>query len=245
MYRCWIIICLGIFVRKGTATVQGENCGTVDIMKCLPASEQRFFFPDTSHKLRDYCDHLMSGLDCAKRIIDSCATEADKDIYYNLTQDMFGMNVALCTPGSDLSVRFLKHVDCYKTLSERFRTCSDRYISNIVVVKSLSQDEQIKMTCCTVHEYERCMRNSVEGRCDADAQKLVGDTVVNVLKQTFKFCQQFDDVPKMQCYQKFSASQGHATSSLNEESEEFSGAQMTFNSSKLLFLILVFLVAYS
>lgn len=42
-------------------------------------------------------------------------------------------------------------MDCYKSLSDRFRTCSDRYIGNIVVVQSLTQEEQMGMTCWYVN----------------------------------------------------------------------------------------------
>ncbi|GIX76328.1 uncharacterized protein CDAR_418681 [Caerostris darwini] len=197
------------------------KCQSVEIMKCLntqsqAASEGRLFFPDTAQKLREYCKHLMEGLDCARRIIDECVTEEDRNVYYNLTHDLVGMNVALCTPGSPLSIRFLKHVGCYKNVSDRFRVCSNQYIGNLFVVQSQSQEEQIKMTCCTVHEYSRCMRNAIDGRCEEDAQKLVQETVITALKQSFGFCKQHENVPTLNCLRSFSASKGHATGTLEE-----------------------------
>ncbi|GFW17507.1 uncharacterized protein TNCV_2650651 [Trichonephila clavipes] len=213
---------------KGTVPAKEAQCESVEIMKCLTsksqaASEGRLFFPDTQQKLRDYCKHLMESLDCARRIIDDCVSEEDKNIYHNLTQDMVGMNAVLCTPGSSLSTKvhrvtgFLKHVDCYKSVSDRFKLCSDRYIGNIVVVQSQSQEEQIKMTCCTVHEYNRCMRNAVDGRCEADAQKLVEETVLTALGQSFGFCKQHHSAPTSNCLRSFSASKGHATGTLDED----------------------------
>ncbi|KAF8788113.1 hypothetical protein HNY73_009648 [Argiope bruennichi] len=194
----------GIHLISCTVQANEPKCESHEVMKCLSKQNQavnegRLFFPDTQQKLREYCKHLMDGLDCARRFIDECFTEEDKQIYQNLTHDMVGMNVELCTTGSPLSIRFLKHVNCYKNLSDRFRICSDRYIGNIVVVQKQSQEEQIKMTCCTVNEYSRCMRNAIEGRCEEDAQKLVEDTVITGLKQTFGFCKQQGNVPTQNC----------------------------------------------
>lgn len=68
----------------------------------------------------------------------------------------------------------------------------------------------------TVHEYNRCMRNAVDGRCDADAQKLVEETVITALKQSFGYCQQLPSVPTSNCQRTFSESKGFATGTLGE-----------------------------
>ncbi|XP_071038551.1 uncharacterized protein [Parasteatoda tepidariorum] len=224
------------------AKLINASCDNTDMMNCLTstrqsASEGQMFFPDTQQKLRDYCKNLMNGLECARRIIDECVNEEERSMYHNLTRDMVGMNVELCTPGSSLSMRFLKHVDCYKNLSDRFRVCSDRYIGNIVVVQKLSKEEQIKMTCCTVHEYSSCMRNVVENRCDVDAQKLVEETIVTALKQSFGYCKQLESNPTRNCLREFSASQGHATGTL-EDTEN--GSSILQTPLILLLLLILF-----
>ncbi|CAL1296245.1 unnamed protein product [Larinioides sclopetarius] len=222
-------------------TVQGNEpkCESHEIMKCLTRQNQavndgRLFFPDTQQKLGEYC-----------KFIDECFTEEDKQTYQNLTHDMVGMNVELCTTGSPFSIRFLKHVNCYKNLSDRFRICSDRYIGNIVVVQKQSQEEQIKMTCCTVNEYSRCMRNAIEGRCEEDAQKLVEETVITGLRQSFSFCKQQGNVPTQNCLRSFSASKGHATGGLPDNGGPGNNSNPTFNSSWRICIILLVVLLMS
>ncbi|KAG8200337.1 hypothetical protein JTE90_028519 [Oedothorax gibbosus] len=244
MQRWIFIVFFG--VAAGIATVHAnENCDSVHIMKCISAknqaaSEGKLFFPDTREKLMEYCKHLMDGLNCARRMIDECIGEEERHLYYNLTHDMVSMNEALCSEGSTFSTRFLKHVDCYKSLSDRFRICSNQYIGNIVVVQQLSQEEQMKMTCCTVHEYDRCMRNAVDGRCEPDAQKLVQETVVTALKQSFGYCQQLPSVPTSNCQRTFSESKGFATGTLDGNGEN--NSQTRNLPFALLLLVLLFML---
>lgn len=58
----------------------------------------------------------MAGLHCAENLIDNCVNEADRDVYHNLTKDMVGVNVALCTPGSPLSISMFIFKFTYDTI---------------------------------------------------------------------------------------------------------------------------------
>ncbi|KFM79218.1 hypothetical protein X975_04502, partial [Stegodyphus mimosarum] len=186
----------------------------------------------------------MNYLDCVKRMANECISENNRRLYYNLTHEMMEMNEALCSPGSSFNTRFLKHVECYKNQSQRFGKCSDIYISNMVNVRLKSEEEQMKMTCCTIQEYDRCMRNAIEGRCDADAQKLVRETVVTVLKQSFNFCKQYGNIPTSDCLHSLSATKGHATGNRDEENG-YGNSQNTIHQTKLVFLLLVLVIAWS
>ncbi|GIX84944.1 uncharacterized protein CEXT_407231 [Caerostris extrusa] len=196
------------------------KCQSVEIMKCLntqsqAASEGRLFFPDTSQKLREYCKHLMEGLDCARRIIDECVTEEDRNVYYNLTHDLVGMNVASAHQIS-LSIRFLKHVGCYKNVSDRFRVCSNQYIGNLFVVQSQSQEEQIKndmLHGARIQQmHEKCHRRPMRrGRSETGARDGHHGT-----ETVFRILQAARERSPLNCLRSFSASKGHATGTLEE-----------------------------